>query len=70
MQTPIKTTYVRDIAGKILGYIEEDKDGNKRCRAFSGRILGYYDKAQDMTRAFNGRIVTRGDSCVGFLYQK
>ena len=61
---------VRDVGGKILGYIEEDKDGNQRCRAFTGQILGYYDKKANVTRAFNGRITTRGNSCIGFLYNR
>jgi hypothetical protein len=69
MQQPIRKTAIRDASGKILGFIEEDKDGNQRCRAFTGQILGYYDKAADVTRNFVGRIVTRGNSCIGFLYK-
>lgn len=60
---------IRDIGGKILGFIEEDKDGNQQCRAFTGQILGFYDKNQDVTREFSGKIVTRGNSCIGFLYK-
>ena len=70
MQRIVNTTYVRDVAGKILGIIEEDDEGNQRCRAFSGQVLGYYDKKANVTRAFNGRIITRGNSCIGFLYKK
>ena len=66
---PIRKTPVRDYTGKILGYIEEDKDGNQRCRAFTGRVLGYYDKASDTTRDFYGKVITKGNSCMGFLYQ-
>ena len=69
MDIPIKKTDIRDASGRILGYIEEDKFGNQRCRNFTGVILGYYDKNTDTTRTFTGRIVTRGNSCIGFLYK-
>lgn len=67
---PVKKYDVRDIGGKILGYIEEDKEGNQQCRDFYGKILGFYNKKQDVTRDFYGKIVTRGNSCIGFLYRK
>ena len=66
----IRKTAVKDITGKILGYIEEDKDGNQQCRDFFGRILGYYNKELDVTKEFTGRIRTRGNSVIGFLYEK
>lgn len=69
MQQVIRRTAIRDITGKILGFIEEDKEGNQRCRSFTGQILGYYDKAVDVTRSFTGRIITKGNSCIGFLYK-
>lgn len=69
MDVPVRKTDIRDISGRIIGYIEEDKFGNKRCRNFTGRVLGYYDKASDTTRNFTGRVITKGDSCIGFLYQ-
>lgn len=67
---PIKKYDVRDIGGKILGYIEEDEKGNQQCRDFYGKILGFYDKEHDVTREFSGKIKTRGNSCIGFLYEK
>lgn len=66
----ISKTPVRDISGKIIGFIETDKDGNKQVRNFYGRILGTYDSRLDVTRDFYGKIITRGDSVVGFLYDE
>ena len=53
--------YVREFSGKILGSIETDHLGNKTIRDFYGRVLGKYDKKQDVTRDFYGKIVARGD---------
>ena len=66
---PVSTQAIRDFGGKILGYIEEDKDGNQRCITFAGKVLGYYDKKTNTTREFNGKITSRGNTCVGFLYK-
>ena len=60
---------VRQISGKIIGFVETDKDGNKQARDFYGKILGTYDKRIDVTRDFYGRIITRGDSVIGLIYQ-
>lgn len=60
---------VRQASGRIIGFIETDKDGNKQARDFYGKILGYYDARLDVTRDFYGRITTRGDSVMGFIYQ-
>ena len=68
--TVVRRTPVRDVSGKILGYIEEDKDGNQQVREFTGKILGFYDKKLDVTREFTGRIRTKGNSVIGFLYEK
>ena len=61
---------IREPSGKIVGYIETDKDGNQQARDFSGKILGYYDKRTNMTRHFYGRPKTRGNTVMGFLYSK
>ena len=52
---------IREFGGKIIGYIETDKSGDKVIRDFYGRILGRYDKRQNVTRDFYGRIVANGD---------
>lgn len=56
MKTPIKDFY-----GKIIGYIEEDSNGNKTVKDFYGRILGYYKKSQNVTTDFYGRKIAQGD---------
>ena len=54
---------IRDFAGRILGSVETEVNGNKIVRDFYGRLLGKYDKRADVTRDKYGRIVARGDQC-------
>ena len=56
MKTPIKDFY-----GRIIGWVQEDSNGNKKLTDFQGGIKGRYDKATDTTRDFYGRIVAKGD---------
>ena len=56
MKTPIKDFY-----GRIIGWVQEDSNGNKKLTDFRGRINGRYDKATDTTRDFYGRVVAKGD---------
>lgn len=53
---------IRDFGGRIVGYIETDGQGNKTVRDFSRIILGTYDKRNNVTRDFYGRIVAKGDA--------
>lgn len=61
---------VREFNGKIMGWIETDRDGNQQVRDFYGRIQGTYDKKMNVTRDFYGRIITQGNTCLGLLYKK
>lgn len=63
-------TAIRDFSGLIIGWIEEESNGNKTVRDFSGRILGYYDKSRDVTTDFYGKILTRGDSSSGLIWRR
>lgn len=63
-------TAIRDFSGLIIGWIEEESNGNKTVRDFSGRILGYYDKSRDVTTDFYGKILTRGDSSNGLIWRR
>lgn len=54
---------IKDWTGKIIGYIETDNVGNKVVRDFYRKVLGRYDKRQDVTRDFYGRIIAKGDQC-------
>lgn len=58
---------IRDFSGRILGYIETDNDGNKIVRDFYKVILGKYDKKNNVTRDFYGRIVARGDASASLI---
>ncbi len=52
---------IKDFYGRVLGYIKEDSSGNKVATNFYFKILGRYNKADDTTRDFYGRIIARGD---------
>ena len=70
MQNIISKEPIREFGGKIMGFIETDKDGNQQVRDFYGRILGTYDKKMNVTRDFYGRILTQGNTVLGLLYKK
>ena len=61
---------IREFSGKIIGWIETDRDGNQQVRDFYGKILGKYDKSLNVTRDFYGRILTRGNTVAGLVYKK
>jgi hypothetical protein len=54
-------TPIKDFYGKVLGYIEDLPNGDQQLRDFYMKVLGKYDKAQDVTRDFYGRVVARGN---------
>ena len=62
-QTPIKDFY-----GVIIGYIDEDSQGNKVATDFYRRKVGTYDKRSDVTRDFYGRIVSKGDTTSSLIF--
>ena len=43
---------IREFSGRILGWIEDDGQGNQQIRDFVGHILGSYRKSEDKTRDF------------------
>lgn len=59
--------YIRKWPGTIIGSIETDGNGNKTVRAFNMKILGYYDKAGNVTKDFYGRILYTGDMSAALL---
>lgn len=59
---------IRDFYGRIIGYVQTEKSGDKIFRDFHRRILGYYDKKLNVTRDFYKRIIARGDAGVGLIY--
>lgn len=54
-------TTIKDFYGRILGFIDTDERGNKTVRDFHFKILGKYDKANDVTRDFYGKVLAQGD---------
>lgn len=53
---------IKDFQGRILGYIWTNKEtGNERATDFYGKILGFYDKKNDFTKDFVGKILARGN---------
>ena len=65
---PISKDVIRLFSGKIIGYIETDKDGNQQARDFYGKILGSYDKKLNVTRNFYGRIIGKGNQVSGLIW--
>ena len=65
----VKRDTIRDFYGKILGFVETDKNGDQQVRDFYGKILGFYDKRLDVTRDFYGKILTKGNTVIGLIYQ-
>lgn len=59
---------IRQFSGKIIGYLETDKDGNQQARDFYGKILGTYDKKFNVTRDFYGKIVGKGNQVIGLIW--
>lgn len=58
---------ITDWRGKILGFLEQDIHGKKTLRDFQGWILGTYDPQLDITFAFGGRQVGKGDILLTLL---
>lgn len=61
-------TYIRDFYGMIIGSIEELPNGDKIARDFYGMMLGKYRKQYDTTVDFYGRILTKGDTASGLVW--
>ena len=63
MRQPIKNFY-----NQIIGYLEEDSQGNKKAYDFYNRLLGTYEKATNLTKDFYRRIVGKGDLTSALIY--
>lgn len=58
---------IRNGFGKIMGFIETDMYGRKVAKDFSFRILGWYDPSTNITRTFEGKWVSQGDTVVSLI---
>ena len=54
-------TEIRDFYGRVMGYIEDLPNGDQILRNFYMKVLGRYDKAQNVTKNFYGRVVAKGN---------
>ena len=68
MYTKTKTP-IREFSGNIIGWLEDDGEGNQLVRSFTGNILGFYRKSEDKTRDFYGRIIGNGNLLALLLKQ-
>lgn len=69
MATP-KEEIIRDFPSlRILGYVRTQANGDKIAFNFQKRILGYYRAKYDHTTDWQGRILSKGDTVVGLIYQ-
>ena len=62
--------YIRDFQSRrIIGILRTLKNGDIEAREFdSRRILGFYRKNLDMTTDFYGKMITKGNCVVAFIY--
>lgn len=60
---------IRSFSGKIIGTIYTLYNGDKEVRDFYGKCLGRYDKQNNVTRDFYGRIVAKGEALSLLLNQ-
>lgn len=65
----IKREAVREINGRVLGYIDFLPNGDKEIRDRVNRYLGKYDKQMNVTKDYAGRMLYRGDQS-SMLLQK
>ncbi len=65
-----ETTTIRDVSGKIIGYIYIKENGDKTVKNVSGKILGYYYAERNVTTDISGKILSRGDTSSALLYQQ
>ena len=63
-----KRTPIKDFYGKIIGWIDEETNGDKVAKDFYGKILGKYRKSTNKTYDFYGKIISEGDTTSGLIW--
>jgi hypothetical protein len=61
MSSSIKREAVREMNGRVIGYIDFLPNGDKEVRDKYNRYIGRYDKQMNATRDHAGRFLYRGD---------
>ena len=59
---------IKDFYHRIIGYVQTDNQVNKKAFDFYRRLLGTYNKQQNVTKDFYNRIIARGDAVVSLIY--
>ena len=57
----VQKVAIKDIAGRVWGWIQIEDDGNKKAIDRSGRIVGYYKTFNNATYDNKGKVVAYGD---------
>ena len=65
---PETTHIIREVSGRIIGYIYIDKQGKKTVKNYTGKILGYYHPDRNVTTDYTGKILNRGDASSALLF--
>ena len=62
---------VRDRAGKVLGWFEDNGiSGRIDARDSGGRWIGYYDKRLNETRDPGGRLLAKGNILPSLIFRR
>lgn len=60
---------IKNFYGQIIGSLEDT--GNKViARDFYGKILGHYDKNQNVTKDFYGKILAKGNIASSLIWEE
>ena len=60
---------VKDWTGKVLGWVDTDSRGNQTVYNFGMRVLAKYDAQNDRTTDFAGKVLSRGNTAVAYIYK-
>ena len=52
---------VRDVHGRVIGYVDTLPNGDKEIRDSRNRYIGKYDRHMNTTKDYAGRTLYRGD---------
>ena len=61
---------VKDWTGKVLGFVDTDKFGNQTVKNFGGKVLAFYDAKRDVTTDFAGKVLSKGNTAISYIYLK
>lgn len=62
--------YIKDYYGRILGYMERMDNGDEIAHLASGKIVARYNAADNTTRDYYGRIISRSNVAVASIFKE